>query len=72
MRGHGGHPDQRERRAIMTAAMMYDAVTGTAKPSIHTAIAAYTTVRNTLPPASVTMMPEIFSPRPGGGSRRRR
>ena len=35
-----GTPTRVRAGAIMTAAMMYDAVTGTARPSIHTATAA--------------------------------
>src|SRR5258706_9098402 len=50
--------------AIITAAMMYDAVTGTARPSSQIAAAEYTTVRGSELPASVTMTPAIFNPRP--------
>ena len=44
--------------------MMYDAVTGTARPSSQTAPAAYATVSASEPPASVTIIPAIFSPMP--------
>src|SRR6266853_6838916 len=50
--------------AIVTAAMMYDAVTGTARPSSQTAAAEYATVKVSELPASVTMRPAIFSPSP--------
>ena len=50
--------------ATMTAAMMYEAVTGTASPSIRTANAEYSTVRKSCPPAKATMSPAIFRPSP--------
>src|SRR6476619_5474577 len=59
-----GTPDCTIAGATMTAAMMYDAVTGTASPRSQKAIAEYATVRNSCPPARDTMMPAIFSPSP--------
>src|SRR4026209_763552 len=49
---------------IITAAMMYDAVTGTASPSTQTASAAYRIVSSRLLPASVTISPATLRPSP--------
>ena len=40
--------------AVMTTAIMYDAVIGKARPSNHTAIAVYTNARNRFAPAKPT------------------
>src|SRR5438128_3724151 len=60
----GATPTWVSAGAIITAAMMYDAVTGTARPSTQTAAAEYATVRGSEAPASVTMTPAILSPNP--------
>ncbi len=49
---------------MMTAAMMKEAVTGTARPTISTATAANTAVRASEPPAASTISAESSSPRP--------
>src|SRR5687768_14743873 len=50
--------------AAITAQMMYEAVTGTARPTIQTMSAVYRAVRPRLPPAYAITIEENLSPRP--------
>ncbi len=60
----GATPTVVNAGTTMTAEMMYDAVTGTARPRIQTASAEKRTVRASDPPAIPTMRPAALRPRP--------
>src|SRR5580765_3168514 len=60
----GATPTVVNAGTTMTAEMMYDAVTGTARPRIQTASAESRTVRASDPPAIPTMRPAALRPRP--------
>src|SRR5690349_12220234 len=60
----GDTPTAVSAGTTITAAMMYDAVTGTARPRIQTAIAPSTTVIGNDPPAIATMRPAALRPSP--------
>src|SRR6476659_2224698 len=59
-----GTPTVVSAGTTITAEMMYDAVTGTASPRIHTATADSTTVSGSDPLARPTMSPADLRPRP--------
>src|SRR5262245_11216602 len=61
----GATPTVVSAGTTITAEMMYDAVTGTARPRIQTASAENTTVSTSDPPAMPTMRPAAFKPSPG-------
>src|SRR5262245_61014388 len=60
----GATPTAVNAGTTMTAEMMYDAVTGTARPRIHTATAENSTVSGNDPAAIPTINPAALSPSP--------